>query len=69
MQKWVGKKNKIMTKLAQMTIRSTEQSIAYSPCYRVVLMHGNGLVYVAVVDCEAHTIKIQINYERITKLR
>lgn len=29
----------------------------------------NGCVYVAVADCERNTIKIQINYERITELR
>jgi hypothetical protein len=29
---------KIMVKLARTTIRSTELSIAYSPCYSIVLM-------------------------------
>ena len=33
---------KIMVKLAQNSIRSTELSIAYSPCYSIVLMRGNG---------------------------
>lgn len=31
-----------MVKLAQTTIRSTELSIAYSPCYSIVLMCYNG---------------------------
>jgi len=32
---------KIMVKLAQNSIRSTELSIAYSPCYSIVLMCYN----------------------------
>lgn len=35
---------KIMVKLAQTTIRSTELSIAYSPCYSIVLMCYNNTV-------------------------
>ena len=33
---------KIMVKLVQNSIRSTELSIAYSPCYSIVLMCYNG---------------------------
>ena len=36
---------KIMVKLVQTTIRSTELSIAYSPCYSIVLMCYNGCGY------------------------
>ena len=36
---------KIMVKLTQNSIRSTELSIAYSPCYSIVLMCYNGWCY------------------------
>ena len=41
---------KIMVKLVQTTIRSTELSIAYSPCYSIVLMCYNGRVYMFGCD-------------------
>ena len=41
---------KIMVKLVQNLIRSTELSIAYSPCYSIVLICYNGMQLYAVVS-------------------
>ena len=62
-----------MVKLAQTTIRSTELSIAYSPCYKLAAFDGfqfiakvfrqlayNGLQLYLVADLEAQIIKLAI---------
>ena len=43
-----------MAKLAQTTIRSTELSIAYSPCYGIVLMcHNMGIAAIAITKLKS----------------
>lgn len=47
---WWGKYFKIMVKFVQNTIRSTELSIAYSPCYAFVLMkHNNSINTLTII--------------------
>jgi len=50
-----------MVKLAQNSIRSTELSIAYSPCYVVVLMQHNVIGLGEVGDFENETLKLLLN--------
>jgi hypothetical protein len=45
-----------MVKLAQNSIRSTELSIAYSPCYSIVLMCYNNILRFGLNNISAGTV-------------
>ena len=47
-----------MVKLAETILRSTELSIAYSPCYSIVLMCYNGFGLGEVAEIELQNFKI-----------
>ena len=58
---------KIMVKLVQTTIRSTELSIAYSPCYSIVLMCYN-VDAMSSGGMRAKNFQNTENYERRTNI-